>query len=532
MEEQYRELAVGVIIPHWELNREKKEEHVDALARHINENGFDKSYPLRVVDIGGEYHLAAGHHRLAAATLSDILYPNLPMERIWSCVIPGTMDDVIKVMQEDNFSHDPAVNPSVGLPLTRAEKAQQCKRLLMFEFIFRQSNRELGIRFGVHHTTVGRWREEVCVALQQMAAANLTEQQLLAEFAMTPQRLEVMLALVASGERDVKRGDSTYTQKTVAGERTAAIAEFRETHQALQAAIQKLVADKSTLQLSHVKGQLYAAFDLRFAANASKWPLSAIRNELRSMGLLLDMLENPKSALNYEYHMLHGVNTSCEQLDDLVEWPSAPITEAARQLQQEMKRHIFDPTWWDALRDERIEALEDMQSRFGSVFKDEFQAQEEEVEGDIEPEPMPASEPEPMPEFGEPSPPPAGWQGESEVDLELEEGTEEEAEPVGRGTVPRAEAEPVVRGTAPRAEEEAEPMPVDIPEEMVAEHRKMARVARDAANAIGSVMSLANRPMPSNVDFLNDYIQQFCPEAVERLGLLRSLILRTANELD
>ena len=526
MEEQYRELEVGIIIPHWELNREKKEEHVDALARHINENGFDKSYPLRVVDIDGEYHLAAGHHRLAAATLSDILYPNLPMERIWSCVIPGTMDDVIKIMQEDNFCHDPAVNPSVGLPLTRAEKAQQCKRLLMFEFIFRQSNRALEMRFGVHHTTVARWREEVCVALQQMAAANLSEKQLLAEFAMTPQRLEVMLALVDSGERDVKRGDSTYTQKTVAGERTAAIAEFRETHQTLQAAIQKLVADKSTLRLSHVKGQLYAAFDLRFAANASKWPLSAIRNELLNMGLLLDMLENPKSALNYEYHMLHEVNTSCEQLDDLVEWPSAPITEAARQLQREMKRHIFDRTWWDALRADRIEALEDIQSRFGSVFKNEFQAQEEEVERDIEPgQSMPASEPEP-------SLPPAGGQGESEIDLELEAGTEEEAEPVGRGTVPRAEPEPVVRGTVPRAEEVAEPMEVDVPEQILAEHRQMARVARDAANAIGSVMSLANRPMPSNVDFLNDYIQQFCPEAVERLGLLRSLILRTANELD
>lgn len=532
MEEQYRELEVGIIISHWELNREKKEEHVDALARHINENGFDKSYPLRVVDIDGEYHLAAGHHRLAAATLSHILYPNLPLERIWSCVIPGTIDDVVKIMQEDNFSHDPAVNPSVGLPLTRAEKAQQCKRLLMFEFIFRQSNRALELRFGVHHTTVARWREEVCVALQQMSAANLTEEQLLAEFAMTPQRLEVMLALVASGERDVKRGDSTYTQKTVAGERTAAIAEFREMHKTLQAAIQDLVADKSTLHLSHVKGQLYAAFDLRFAANASKWPLSAIRNELLNMDLLLDMLENPESSLNNEYHLLHEVNTSCGQLDDLVEWPSAPLTESARQLLQEMKRPIFDPTWWDALRADRIEALEDMRSRFGPVFQKEQEAQkewEEQKEQAVELE-QPESEPEP--EVGEPLPPPTEWQGESEIDLELEAGTEEAAEPVGRGPVPRAEPEPVVRGTAPRAEEEAEPMEVDVPEQILAEHRRMARVARDAANAIGSVMSLANRPMPSNVDFLNDYIQQFCPEAVERLDLLRSLILRTAAELD
>ena len=75
---------------------------------------------MRVVVIEGERHLAADHHRLAAATQSDVLYPNLPLTEVWAELEDGTLDDVIRIMQEDNFRHDASVNASVGLPLTRA----------------------------------------------------------------------------------------------------------------------------------------------------------------------------------------------------------------------------------------------------------------------------------------------------------------------------------------------------------------------------------------------------------------------------
>lgn len=302
-----RKIPVGQIQTHWERNRNPNKEHIHALARHMNEDGFNGAFPLQVVAIGAEkeLHLAAGHHRLAAASLTDLTYPNLPLAEVWAEITPGTMDDVIRLMQEDNFRNDPGVNPRLGLPLTRDEKAAQCKALLMFPDVFRRSDRELAKDWGCHYNTVRGWREDVSAQIVQIAAAAERatspdeKQAVLEEFGISATRLHEMVALIHSGEREVTRGGQTFTQNTVAGEdkkqnaRKAAAMDYRQVHEGVLAEIERHVSDKPTLNKSNLKRRLYQTFNLNHAANASKWPLQTIQEQAEKMKNLLGELRHP-----------------------------------------------------------------------------------------------------------------------------------------------------------------------------------------------------------------------------------------------
>ena len=302
-----RKIPIGQIQTHWERNRNPNKEHIHALARHMNEDGFNGAFPLRVVEIGAEkeLHLAAGHHRLAVASLTDLTYPNLPLAEVWAEITPGTMDDVICLMQENNFRNDPSVNSRLGLPLTRDEKAAQCKALLMFPDVFRRSDRELAKDWGCHYNTVRGWREDVSAQIVQIAAAAERatspdeKQAVLEEFGISATRLEDMVALIRSGERDVTRGGQTFTQKTVASEdkkqevRKAAAKGYRDAHENVVAELELHVNEKPTLNKANLKRRLYQAFDLNHAANASKWPLETIREQTANMKNLLGELRHP-----------------------------------------------------------------------------------------------------------------------------------------------------------------------------------------------------------------------------------------------
>ena len=300
-----RKIPVGQIQVHREWNRNLNKEHIHALARHMNEDGFNGAFPLQVVEIGEEKHLAAGHHRLAAASLTDLTYPNLPLAEVWAEITPGTMDDVIRLMREDNFRNDPGVNPRLGLPLTRDEKAAQCKALLMFPDVFRRLDRQLAKDWGCHYNTVRGWREDVSAQIVQIAAAAERatspdeKQAVLEEFGISATRLHEMVALIHSGEREVTRGGQTFTQNTVAGEdkkqnaRKAAAMDYRQVHEGVLAEIERHVSDKPTLNKSNLKRRLYQTFNLNHAANASKWPLQTIQEQAEKMKNLLGELRHP-----------------------------------------------------------------------------------------------------------------------------------------------------------------------------------------------------------------------------------------------
>ena len=337
-------IKAASIITHWELNRQKNERHVIALAGHMNEHGFDENYPLRVfVTANGDVHLAAGHHRLAAATLKgtiadpnnpdvqfsvDLVYPNLPLTEVWVDLRNGTLDDVVRVMQEDNFQHDPAVQSTVGLPLTREEKVQQCKQLLTFRSYYeRPSKGDLESVFGMNRTTIDRWKKEVSCAMHMIndavnrADGIKAKVAVLKEFGISKERLADMMSLIQSGEREVTRGGTTYTQKTRASEakkediRSTAIRLFRETHDAVMKGIDAIVSGCPSQKRATVKRRLYAAFGLSHNANASKWPTQTVTTETETLAILKTELQTPSKSLWWEeFRRLHNVKKRAEEL--------------------------------------------------------------------------------------------------------------------------------------------------------------------------------------------------------------------------
>lgn len=88
---------------HWNLNRRRNEQHVDALAQRMQAiGGFDSDYPIGTIEIEGELHVYSGHHRVAAAFSRDIVpyqfYPLLPLEKVPVTVIQGDEDTLIEQM--------------------------------------------------------------------------------------------------------------------------------------------------------------------------------------------------------------------------------------------------------------------------------------------------------------------------------------------------------------------------------------------------------------------------------------------------
>lgn len=361
-----RLIPVSSITTHWELNRPKDEHHVHALARHLNEDGYNQQFPLRVVIIGDNKHLAAGHHRLAAASLSDITYPNLPLPEVWAEEKDGTMDDVIRIMQEDNLRHDPAVNASVGLPLTRQQKTSQCKALLMFSEYFGKSSRALEKLFGVHHQTITRWKQEVSVTLRQIAdvvarAADAdAKSAVLTEFAMSESRLTEMICLIETGEREVTRGGTTYTQKTVASEvkkkteREEAIESFRNASKRIRGLMEEIgeTFPSHRNALTTIRRRLFAHFDMAFTENASKWALPAIRTELGKQLKLINTLTED-SLWTQELKLHHDLNVLNEELTNMGGPYRLPEVQTARR---EMAK-LATSDWEVKPQTERLEGL-------------------------------------------------------------------------------------------------------------------------------------------------------------------------------
>lgn len=374
-----RLIPVSSITTHWELNRQKDEHHVHALARHLNEDGYNQQFPLQVVVIGEERHLAAGHHRLAAASLSDITYPNLPLPEVWAEEKDGTMDDVIRIMQEDNLRHDPAVNASVGLPLTRQQKVEQCKTLLMFPDIFRESDRTLGRRFGVAFRTITNWRKETSVQIAQIADADMSDADLLVNFSMTRERLKEMVSLIQSGEREVTRGGTTYTQKTVASEtkkateRETVTEVYEKTHASVKSAIADLVRD-TTLMHHTVRRRLFDAFKLTQTFPAARRPVEHVKQETHHLSKLLKELQDSAGKWNEEFRRLHVIRTHQDTLIGM----GAPFrVESIKAVMQNIAR-LPTADWEQDAQENRLQSLRRLCEVLPGLVKAERAARQDE----------------------------------------------------------------------------------------------------------------------------------------------------------
>lgn len=198
---------------HWELNRQRNEEHVYALAQHMQTfGGFDPAYPIETMEIEGKRHVYSGHHRAAAAFSRDMRFPLLPLAKVPVTVIQGDMDTLIERMWTAHDAHNPKMNAALGLQLTKAQEREQRLIQLSFPHIYRQSSTQLGELWNVSRKTVERLRLQLIDIIDSLNQRNLDAAELLANFHFTPERLGEMERLIASGERVGKEGKVYKTQ--------------------------------------------------------------------------------------------------------------------------------------------------------------------------------------------------------------------------------------------------------------------------------------------------------------------------------
>ena len=378
-------VPVDAIRARWDLNRDRNDEHVRALALRINRDGFDENYPVRLVKVNGALILAAGHHRFAAAIGEhvrrgdggyerDLTFENLPLAEIWAEVVLGDMDDVICSMQVDHFQFDPAVTAGMGKPLTPNEKKEQCKTLLGFPEFYGKSLRALETEFGIPKSTLQVWKEEVTVQIGQCAAAKLTPEQLLSDFGMTPERLEKMRYLAESGEREGADGRVMKTQasadkKARAAEKAKARAnaEFQVALEGVEKSIDAILKSNATLKIETVRRRLFADFGIGDPPQVEDAKaLTGLKNEL----------QKPSASLwCREFDLQNQVNEFGETLQEL--GPNFLIEKSAHALQAVEKTRSAD--YESIERGERLEKLEKFVAQLPGIIEKETAARNAEI---------------------------------------------------------------------------------------------------------------------------------------------------------
>ena len=173
MEPTLKWLDPDLIVTNWDLNpRERDENHILAIAHHMNDNGYDDDFPIIVYHLEeGSVHpssnfAATGYHRLAAAALKHSDYPNLPLKEVYVELRTGTMDDVVITMMTDNWQWSPSVNQSMGKMPSALELKAMRYRLMLFPDNFKKSDRNLAKEWNCDKRAIGAMRGEIVSKLQ------------------------------------------------------------------------------------------------------------------------------------------------------------------------------------------------------------------------------------------------------------------------------------------------------------------------------------------------------------------------------
>ena len=160
----YKWMSQEQIDWNWELNpNDKHDDHIRALAKHMNNNGYDPKFPIIVYEIEGhdKYLAATGHHRLEASLLQDDEFPNLPLTEVYVEIVEGDYKQYIRRMLIDNHQHVPGFNKYIGRTPTRIELRTSRFRLMFFPDVFEKGDRLLAKEWGCDGDTVGKMREAI-----------------------------------------------------------------------------------------------------------------------------------------------------------------------------------------------------------------------------------------------------------------------------------------------------------------------------------------------------------------------------------
>jgi len=373
-------VAVDRIEVNWSLNRERNEDHVRAIARHMNERGFDKNYPVRVVKMesDGSFHLCAGFHRYAAAAgehigvgggafQADLTFTNLPLEKIWATITLGDFDDLIEIIQRDNFRHDPALDFRLGLALTQAEKKEQCLRLLLFPQNFKKDVRELGADFGVGKSTAGNWKSAVCERVLEIAELQLSDEELLNLYSLTPARFREMLLLVESAQKT--RADKKD------GARARARAEFETSKSSVEKSIDALCAEFGNLDRGGIQRKLYTDFGIS-DLEIDELSAEQLKKERAAFRELQADLQFPKESLwGIEFSGFDAVLQLRSELEGL--GPPFELEASADALDR--ARKIETGGFESQARDARLTELENLKNFLPGAIDREIAAREKQA---------------------------------------------------------------------------------------------------------------------------------------------------------
>ena len=168
METTLKWLNPNDIVKDWSMNpRDRDEDHIRTIARHMNDNGYDHNFPVICYSItdgsvpNDIAFAATGFHRLDAAILEDGEFPDLPLKEVYCEMRTGTIDDVIVIMMTDNWQWSPASNSKVGKMPSTNEIRSMRYRLMLLPTNFIKSNYLLAKEWNCGETTVRSLRNKV-----------------------------------------------------------------------------------------------------------------------------------------------------------------------------------------------------------------------------------------------------------------------------------------------------------------------------------------------------------------------------------
>ena len=239
---------------HWELNRQRNEEHVYALAQRMQTfGGFDSAYPIGTIEIDGELHVYSGHHRAAAAFKRNMppqLFPLLPLAQVPVTVIQGDMDALIEKMWTTHDVYN-SEDSDLRLPLSDWDKRKQREILMSFPHIYRLSSRKISKMWNVSLKQVDELKQYTRESLWRCLDMIEYPELLLDLHSHTPERVATMVKLVKVMEAETILREALLAQSEIPEQKirwlneclTLALPKSNDRLAALQILLKRLTED-------------------------------------------------------------------------------------------------------------------------------------------------------------------------------------------------------------------------------------------------------------------------------------------------
>ena len=375
MEPILKWLDPEVIVTNWDLNpRERDENHILAIARHMNDDGYDAAFPVIVYNIEeGPIHpslgfAATGYHRLAAATLKHPDYPNLPLEQVYVEFRTGTMDDVVITMMTDNWQWSPSVNKGMGKMPSSFELRAMRYRLMLFPDNFKKSDRYLAKEWGCYKRHIGAIRTEIIEKLQsdvEISIPYFTE-----TYRDEILRIADRGMYVGADGKEHPRIKSDALQMTLTG------MSLSETLQKEWNRIDGLIKQAiNTLGFKNLQ-QTYLVRRLDAPRKNNSWEDKDYKKGIRDGTAFLKVISEPelKSDLANMVAELELYNKAIDVYKPIRKSMSQPyLTSEAENVAKEFD-YLGTADWEEKERSERLRQLRSLINRFKDIYAAEIKA--------------------------------------------------------------------------------------------------------------------------------------------------------------